>query len=351
MFYYFFIPLIEQFNILNLFKYISFRAGGALFTSLILSFIFGPFVIKKLKNIQKNGQPIRKDGPQSHIIKKAGTPTMGGALILFSLIISVLIWGNLNNKILWSVLFVTISYGLIGAYDDYKKLKSNSSKGSDGKIRLLLELLVALIFINYLNLLIPDQLKNILFIPYTKNLTIDLNYLYIPLCAFILVGSSNAVNLTDGLDGLAIGPVMITALSFALIAYFTGNYVFSDYLKIICAALIGSGLGFLWFNAPPAMVFMGDTGSLAVGGTLGAIAISTKHEVILAIIGGVFVLETVSVIIQVFSFKLTGKRIFKMAPLHHHFEQKGWSESTIVIRFWIISIILALLGLASLKLR
>ena len=362
MFYYFLLPLVEHFNFLNLFKYISFRAGGALFTSLTISFLIGPFLIKTLKNIQKNGQPIRKDGPESHIIKKAGTPTMGGTLILFSLFISVILWGNLQNIIVWLVIFVTLAFGLIGAFDDYKKLKTNSSDGFNGKVRLVLEFLISIIFVYYFNQFSPDSLKNLISIPYTKNITVDLNYLYIPFCSFVIVGTANSVNLTDGLDGLAIGPVMITALAFAIIAYFTGNFIFSDYLKIsfipgsgelviICAALVGSGLGFLWYNAPPAMVFMGDTGSLAVGGTIGAVAVATKHEIILAIVGGLFVLETISVIMQVFSYKLTGKRIFKMAPLHHHFEQKGWSESTIVIRFWIISVVLALLGLATLKLR
>ena len=362
MFYYFFVPLIENYSFLNLFKYITFRAGGALFTALIISFICGPFLIRKLKKLQKKGQPIRKDGPKSHIINKVGTPTMGGTLILFSLTISVLLWANLYNPIVWLVLFVMLSFGIIGGLDDYNKLKNNSSEGTNGKLRILMEFIIAFIFLFLLNETSSSDMKNLISIPYTKEITLDLSNFYIPFGALVIVGTANSVNLTDGLDGLAIGPVMITSLSFAFIAYFTGNYIFSDYLKIpfisgagelaiICAALIGSGLGFLWFNAPPAMVFMGDTGSLSVGGTIGAIAVATKHEIVLAIIGGLFVLETVSVMMQVFSFKLTGKRIFKMAPLHHHFEQKGWSESTIVIRFWIISIILALIGLASLKLR
>jgi len=362
MFYYFLVPLSESFSFLNLFNYITFRAGGALFTSLIISFILGPYLIKYLKNIQKTGQPIRKDGPKSHILKKIGTPTMGGTLILFSLISSVILWANLTNKLVWLVLYVVISFGIIGAIDDFKKIKNKSSEGTSGKIRLIFEFIIASIFLYFLNLFSADEIRNHISIPYTKGITIDLNSLYIPFGAFVIVGAANAVNLTDGLDGLAIGPIMVTALSFALIAYFTGNYIFAEYLKlpfisgtgelaIICAALIGSGLGFLWYNAPPAMVFMGDTGSLSVGSAIGAIAVATKHEIVLAIIGGLFVLETVSVMMQVASFKLTGKRIFKMAPLHHHFEQKGWSESTIVIRFWIISIILALIGLASLKLR
>ena len=362
MFYYFLVPLSESFSFLNLFNYITFRAGGALFTSLIISFILGPYLIKYLKNIQKTGQPIRKDGPKSHILKKIGTPTMGGTLILFSLISSVILWANLTNKLVWLVLYVVISFGIIGAIDDYKKIKSKSSDGTSGKIRLTFEFTIAAIFLYFINLFSLEEIRNHISIPYTKGIMIDLNNFYIPFGAFVIVGTANAVNLTDGLDGLAIGPVMVTALSFALIAYFTGNYIFAEYLKlpfilgtgelaIICAALIGSGLGFLWFNAPPAMVFMGDTGSLSVGSAIGAIAVATKHEIVLAIIGGLFVLETISVMMQVTSFKLTGRRIFKMAPLHHHFEQKGWSESTIVIRFWIISIILALIGLASLKLR
>ena len=362
MFYYFLVPLIENYSFLNLFKYITFRAGGSLFTALIISFVFGPFLIRKLKKLQKKGQPIRKDGPKSHIINKVGTPTMGGTLILFSLTISVLLWANLYNPIVWLVLFVMLSFGIIGALDDYNKIKSNSTEGTNGKLRLLLEFIIAFIFLFLLNELSSNDMKNLISIPYTKGITLNLGSFYLPFGALVIVGTANSVNLTDGLDGLAIGPVMITSLSFAFIAYFTGNYIFSDYLKIpfisgagelsiICAALIGSGLGFLWFNAPPAMVFMGDTGSLSVGGTIGAIAVATKHEIVLAIIGGLFVLETISVMMQVFSFRLTGKRIFKMAPLHHHFEQKGWAEPTIVIRFWIIAIILALVGLATLKLR
>ena len=362
MFYYYLVPLSESLSFLNLFNYLTFRAGGALFTSLIISFLLGPYLINYLKKFQKSGQPIRKEGPATHIVKKIGTPTMGGTLILFSLISSVILWSNLNNKLVWLVLFVVISFGIIGAIDDYKKIKNKSSDGTSGKIRLTFEFTIAAIFLYFINLFSLEEIRNHISIPYTKGIMIDLNNFYIPFGAFVIVGTANAVNLTDGLDGLAIGPVMVTALSFALIAYFTGNYVFAEYLKlpfilgtgelaIICAALIGSGLGFLWFNAPPAMVFMGDTGSLSVGSAIGAIAVATKHEIVLAIIGGLFVLETISVIMQVTSFKLTGKRIFKMAPLHHHFEQKGWSESTIVIRFWIISIILALIGLASLKLR
>jgi phospho-N-acetylmuramoyl-pentapeptide-transferase len=362
MFYYFLIPLIENFNFFNLFNYLTFRAGGALFTAFIISLLLGPKLIRTLKKIQKNGQPIRSDGPKSHLITKAGTPTMGGMLILISLFFSIILWGDWTSKVVWLVFGITISFGLIGAYDDYKKLKSNSPKGVNSYTRLSFEFTIAFIFIFCLNSFIDKNLVNVVYVPFTKGFFIDLGFLYYVFGSLVIVGCANAVNLTDGLDGLAIGPIMISSLSFAFITYFTGNLIYSEYLKIpyisdtgelviICAALIGSGLGFLWYNAPPAMVFMGDTGSLSMGGTIGAIAVATKHEIILVIIGGVFVLEALSVIAQVISFKLTGKRIFRMAPIHHHFEQKGWSESTIVIRFWIIAIILALIGLASLKLR
>ena len=362
MFYYFLIPLIENFNFFNLFNYLTFRAGGALFTAFLISLLLGSKLIKTLKKIQKNGQPIRSDGPKSHLVTKAGTPTMGGMLILISLFFSIILWGDWTSKVVWLVFGITISFGLIGAYDDYKKLKSNSPKGVNSYTRLSFEFTIALIFIFFLNSFIDKNLVNVVYIPFTKGFFINLGFLYYVFGSLVIVGCANAVNLTDGLDGLAIGPIMISSLSFAFITYFTGNLIYSEYLKIpyisdtgelviICAALIGSGLGFLWYNAPPAMVFMGDTGSLSMGGTIGAIAVATKHEIILVIIGGVFVLEALSVIAQVISFKLTGKRIFRMAPIHHHFEQKGWSESTIVIRFWIIAIILALVGLASLKLR
>ena len=362
MFYYFLLPHIENYSFLNLFNYLTFRAGGALFTAFLISFFLGPRLIKILKKIQKNGQPMRKDGPKSHLINKVGVPTMGGMLILISLFFSITLWADLTSNLVWLIFSITIIFGLIGAFDDYKKLKTNSSEGIKSSHRLILEFTASFIFIFYLNNIISTELVNIVFIPFTKGLFIDLGNFYYLFGAIVIVGSANAVNLTDGLDGLAIGPIMITALSFAFITYFTGNSIYSSYLKIpyisdtgelviICSALIGSGLGFLWYNAPPAMVFMGDTGSLSVGGTIGAVAVATKHEIILSIVGGIFVLEALSVIAQVISFKITGKRIFKMAPIHHHFEQKGWSESTIVIRFWIISIILALLGLASLKLR
>ena len=362
MFHYFFTPLVEDLSFLNLFNYITFRAGGALFTAFLISIFFGPKLIRTLKKIQKKGQPIRKDGPKSHLLNKVGTPTMGGMLILISIFISIILWSDISSKLVWLVFSITIFFGLLGAYDDYKKLRSNSPEGVNSLVRLLIEFLVAFIFIFYLNKIINPNIVNIVFIPFTKGLYVDLGFFYYLFASFVIVGCANSVNLTDGLDGLAIGPIMISALSFAFFAYFAGNQIYSDYLKIpyvsdtgelviICASLIGAGLGFLWFNAPPAMVFMGDTGYLSMGGTIGAIAVATKNELILTIIGGIFVLEALSVFAQVISFKLTGKRIFKMAPIHHHFEQKGWSESTIVIRFWIIAIILALIGLASLKLR
>ena len=362
MFHYFFTPLVEDFSFLNLFNYITFRAGGALFTAFLISIFFGPKLFRTLKKIQKKGQPIRKDGQKSHLLNKVGTPTMGGMLILISIFISIILWSDISSKLVWLVFSITIFFGLLGAYDDYKKLRSNSPEGVNSLVRLIIEFLVGFIFIFYLNKIINANIVNIVFIPFTKGLYVDLGFFYYLFASFVIVGCANSVNLTDGLDGLAIGPIMISALSFAFFGYFAGNQIYSDYLKIpylsdtgegviICASLIGAGLGFLWFNAPPAMVFMGDTGSLSMGGTIGAIAVATKHELILTIIGGIFVLEALSVFAQVISFKLTGKRIFKMAPIHHHFEQKGWSESTIVIRFWIIAIILALIGLASLKLR
>ena len=362
MLYYFLTPYIENFNFLNLFNYLTFRAGGALFTAFFISLFLGPRFIKKLKSVQKKGQPIRLDGPKSHLVNKAGTPTMGGMLILISLFVSILFWADLSSNIVWLIFSITILFGLIGALDDYSKLKSNNPEGFKASYRLIVEFLICFLFVFLFNKIINPDLVNIVFIPFTKGFFIDLGNFYYIFAAIVIVGSANAVNLTDGLDGLAIGPIMITTLSFAFIAYFTGNLIYSEYLKIpyvsdtgelviICASLIGAGLGFLWFNAPPAMVFMGDTGSLSIGGTIGAIAVATKHEIILSLIGGIFVLEALSVFAQIISFKLTGKRIFRMAPIHHHFEQKGWSEATIVIRFWIISIILALLGLASLKLR
>ena len=352
----------DQFAFLNLFRYITFRTGGALITALIISFVCGPLIINWLKRNQKKGQPIREDGPEGHLITKVGTPTMGGVMILLALVLSTLLWADLFNGFIWVTLGVTLGYGLIGFVDDYIKVTQQNSKGLSGKVKLILQLLIAIIATIYIVSLIDGSLATSLAIPFFKSVLIDLGWFFIVFSSLVMVGSSNAVNLTDGLDGLAIVPVMIVAGVFVLIAYLVGNFIFSNYLQlnylpgagelsIFCGALIGAGLGFLWFNAPPAMVFMGDTGSLAMGGALGSVAVITKHELVLAIVGGLFVLETASVIVQVISFRLTGKRVFAMAPLHHHFEKKGWPESTIVIRFWIIAVILAIAGLATLKLR
>lgn len=358
-------PLSDQFQIFNLFNYITFRVGGALMTSMIIAFILGPRMINLLRARQGKGQPIREDGPEGHIIQKAGTPTMGGLLILLSVVVSTLLWGDLHNKFLWVVFFVTVSFGAIGFYDDYLKVSRQNPKGFSGKIKIILEFAIAAVAVWVLTTAFPqspDGFATGLAIPLLKNFTINLGIFFIPFGCLVIVGASNAVNLTDGLDGLAIVPVMIAAMSFAFIAYLVGNAIFSEYLgvpyvpgsaevTIFLGAIIGASLGFLWYNAPPAMVFMGDTGSLALGGALGSTAVAVKHEIVLAIIGGLFVLEAVSVIVQVASFKLTGKRVFRMAPIHHHYEKKGWAEPTIVIRFWIIAIILALIGLSTLKLR
>jgi phospho-N-acetylmuramoyl-pentapeptide-transferase len=352
----------NYFSFLNLFTYITFRTGGAILTALFFSLIFGNNIINFLSSLQPTGQPIRSDGPERHIIEKSGTPSMGGVLILASILVSMLIWSNLSNIFVWITLFSSFSFGLIGLIDDYKKIYSQNSKGLKISIRILLQILTSFLIVYLIYTFLPDEYNTKLSFPFFKNFFLDLGIFFIPFGIFLIIGSANAVNLTDGLDGLAIVPVLIVALSFSFIAYVSGNTIFSDYLQIqfisgsgelsvMCGALVGAALGFLWFNAPPAKVFMGDTGSLSMGGTLGALSLITKHEIVLAIIGGLFVLETFSVIIQVVSFKLTGKRIFRMAPLHHHFEKKGWAESTIVIRFWIITIVLALLGLATLKIR
>ena len=351
----------DQIGALNVFRYITFRTGGAIFTALLFVMMFGPGIIDVLRIKQGKGQPIREDGPQTHLLKK-GTPTMGGLMILAGVTVSTLLWAHLRNGYIWVVLAVTLSYGAIGFYDDFLKVTRRSSKGFSSGSRMALEVLVAALAGYAITLLGPADLNTTLTFPFFKNLVLNLGPFFVLLAILVIAGAGNSVNLTDGLDGLAIVPVMIAAATFGLIAYLTGNLKFAAYLQIhyvpgtgelavICGALIGAGLGFLWFNAPPAMIFMGDTGSLALGGALGAIALATKHEIVLAIVGGLFVLETMSVIIQVLSFKWTGKRVFKMAPLHHHYEQKGWKESTVVIRFWIISVILALVGLASLKLR
>ena len=350
------------FSYLNLFNYITFRTGAAILTSLFFSLIFGELIIRKLSQIQPIGQPIREDGPENHIIKKSGTPTMGGVLILGSITISIFLWADLSNKFIWICFFSSIIFGLIGFIDDYKKVKYRNHKGIKASTRIIFQILISLTIIYFTQQLLSENYKSTLSFPFFKDLILNLGIFYYIIGVIVIVGSANAVNLTDGLDGLAIVPVMIVALSFAFISYVSGNIIFSEYLLIpyiegvgevavFCGAIIGASIGFLWFNAPPAKIFMGDTGSLALGGSLGAVGVATKHEIVLAITGGLFVLEAVSVIVQVISFKLTGKRIFMMAPIHHHFEKKGWAESTVVIRFWIISLILAMIGLATLKLR
>jgi phospho-N-acetylmuramoyl-pentapeptide-transferase len=344
-------------GLLNLIRYISFRAGGAVATALIIGLLIGPKFIGWLRVRQGKGQPIRDDGPQTHF-KKIGTPTMGGLMILTSVTISMLLWMNLTNRFTWACLMVTLGFGAIGFLDDYDKVTKRSHRGISSRVRLALEFLIA----GVAAWIILDGGPHNLYVPFYNGPVLDLGPFYIFFAAFIITGFGNAVNLTDGLDGLATMPVVIASVAFLVITYLVGNVKFATYLgiphvpgagdvTILCSAIIGAGLAFLWFNAPPAAVFMGDTGSLALGGALGAIAVVAHHEIVLVIIGGLFVLETVSVILQVFFYKRTGRRIFKMAPIHHHFEQLGWSEPTVVIRFWIISFVLALAGLATLKLR
>ena len=353
--------LAEGGDIFNLFRYITFRAGAAFFTALLFGFFFGRPLINFLRRKQKKGQPIRDDGPETHFTK-AGTPTMGGLLILSALLVSTLLWARLDSPYIWIVLFVTYGFGLIGFADDYAKVTRQNTRGVSSRVRLLIGLVIAAIAGAAAAYVHPAELTNQLALPVFKNVLLNLGFVFVPFAVIVIVGAANAVNLTDGLDGLAVMPVMIAAATFGIIAYFVGNINFSDYLGlhyvpgtgeilVFTAALIGGGLGFLWYNAPPAAVFMGDTGSLALGGALGAIAVVTKHEIVLAIVGGLFVVEALSVIIQVAYFKRTGKRVFLMAPIHHHFEKKGWGEAQIVIRFWIISLILALIGLATLKVR
>ena len=361
MLYNFLLNFVEYFSFLNVFKYITFRTGLSVFTSLFIVLIIGsPFI--KYFSTKKILNPIRSDGPSDHIIKKIGTPTMGGVIILFGLITAVILWGDLNNIYLLFCIYIALTFGALGAYDDYIKIKFNNSSGISSKLKLLIQIILSIIGIIGLTYFSDYSELSNLYFPFFKNLIINLGWFFIPFGVFVIVGSSNAVNLTDGLDGLATVPVILVAACFAFISYVTGNIVFSEYLQIpyiegtgeisiFCGAVIGSCLGFLWFNAPPAKIFMGDTGSLSLGGSLGAVGIITKHEIVLAITGGLFVLEAVSVMVQVISYKMTGKRVFKMAPIHHHFEKKGWPESTVVIRFWIISIILAMIGLATLKLR
>ena len=355
------LELIDQYTFLNVFKYLTFRTGLAMFTSMLVVFLVGtPFI--NFFSARQILDPIREDGPSDHIIKKIGTPTMGGVLILLGLFSGILLWGDLSNVYNWFLLFIVSSFGLLGAYDDYRKIKLKNSSGISFKFKIISQIIIAVIAIVMVNRFSGNQELTNLYFPFFKDVVINLGWFFIPFSVFIIVGSSNAVNLTDGLDGLATVPVILVAACFAFISYVTGNIVFSEYLQItyiegmgevsvFCGSIIGACLGFLWFNAPPAKIFMGDTGSLALGGSLGAIGVITKHEIVLAITGGLFVLEAVSVIVQVLSFKLTGKRVFRMAPIHHHYEKKGWAESTVVIRFWIISIILAMIGLATLKLR
>ncbi len=354
--------LSSQFNALNVFRYLTFRAGGSVVTALIVAFVFGPAIIRWLKSKQGYGQPIRTDGPKSHLITKQGTPTMGGVMMLLGIGVATLLWADLSNRYVWIALFVTMSYGFIGFLDDYLKVTKRTSGGLKGRLKMVAEIAVAGIAVYWISAVSTPALADRLSVPFFKDVLFDLGLFYIPVGIFVMVGAANSVNLTDGLDGLAIVPVMIAAGVFVIIAYLIGNQVFANYLQVnyvpgagelavFCGAVVGAGLGFLWFNAPPAMVFMGDTGSLAMGGALGSVAVVTKHEIVLGIVGGLFVLETVSVIVQVASFKLTGKRVFRMAPLHHHYEEKGWAESTVVIRFWIIAFILAVAGLATLKLR
>ncbi len=368
MFYHLLTPLAEDFQLFNVFRYLTFRSGGAVMTAMLISFYFGPSMIRWMRRKQGRGQPIREDGPQSHIIEKAGTPTMGGVLILLSLTISTLLWARLDNPYVWVVMGVTLSFGVLGFIDDYLKVTKQTASGVVGSFKLAVQFAVALLAGYYCMKTLgsapdaPANLATSVPLPFFKNLFIPLSFMFVPFAAFVIVGASNTVNLTDGLDGLATVPVMIAAATYAIIAYLVGNAIYAEYLQVpyvpgvgelavICAAIIGAGLGFLWFNAPPAAIFMGDTGSLALGGAIGAIAVASKHEIVLAIVGGLFVLEGLSVMIQIASFKLTGKRVFRMAPIHHHFEQLGWKESTIVIRFWIIAVILALIGLSTLKLR
>ena len=346
----------------NLFRYITFRAGGAFFTALIFGFLFGPPLINLLRKRQRNGQPIRADGPESHLVTKTGTPTMGGVLILGSLMVGTLLWARLDNPYVWLVVFVTAAFGVIGFVDDYAKVSNGNVRGVPGRVRFSIGLVIAAVAALFATMIHPDELAFRVAVPVFKDILLNLGWFFIPFAMFVIVGAANSVNLTDGLDGLAIMPVMIAGTALGVIAYTVGRVDFTTYLDvhyvpgtgellIFSAALVGGGLGFLWYNAPPAAVFMGDTGSLALGVALGAIAVATKHEIVLGIVGGLFVVEALSVIIQVVYFKSTGKRIFLMAPIHHHFEKKGWPESQIVIRFWIIALVLALIGLATLKVR
>ena len=362
MFYNLLYPLADVFSPFNLFRYLTFRSIAAFLTALVLSFVIGGGLIRWLRSKQAQGQPIRSDGPATHLTKK-GTPTMGGLLILITLTVATLLWADLTNRYVWIVLAITLAFGAVGFWDDFLKVTKKNPKGVPGKIKLAISIVVGALATYLIAQASPASLRYTMALPFLKDVLLPLGLLgFLAFGTLVMVGASNAVNLTDGLDGLAIGPVIMASAVFGLIAYVVGNTILTNYLylhhvprsgelAVLLAALIGAGLGFLWFNAPPAMVFMGDTGSLAIGGALGAVAVVTKHEIVLAIVGGLFVLETVSVIVQVLSFKWTGRRVFRMAPLHHHFEQKGWAEPTIVFRFWIIAAILAMAGLATLKLR
>ena len=354
--------LHQSFTAFNVFRYITFRTGGAVMTALLFVFLFGPAMISMLRLKQGKGQPIRTDGPQSHLLTKKGTPTMGGLMILAGIAVATLLWANLFNIYIWAVLLVMVGFGMVGFYDDYLKVTKQTHNGLSGKMRLAIEAVISGVAVVIIMTMGKSGLSTSVAFPFFKDLLLNLGVFFVVFGVFVIVAAGNAVNLTDGLDGLAIVPVMIAAGTFGLIAYLSGNVRFADYLQIhyvagvgelavVCGAVMGAGLGFLWFNAPPAQVFMGDTGSLALGGLLGTVAVATKHEIVLAVVGGLFVLEAVSVIVQVASFKLTGKRVFKMAPIHHHFEQLGWTEPQVVIRFWIIAVVLALAGLATLKLR
>ncbi|WFR94036.1 phospho-N-acetylmuramoyl-pentapeptide-transferase [Rhizobium tumorigenes] len=361
------VDLSEHVKFFNLFRYITFRTGGALFTSALIVFLFGPRIIASLRLRQGKGQPIRADGPQTHF-KKAGTPTMGGLMIIAGVVGSCLLWADLSSVYVVAVLLVTLGFGAIGFYDDYLKVTKQSDKGFSGRKRLLIEFVIACIAVYFMmrSALASgpagSTFGSSIAFPFFKDFMINLGLFFVLFGGFVIVAAGNSVNLTDGLDGLAIVPVMIAAASFGVIAYLAGNVVFANYLQInfvpgtgelsvVLGAMIGAGLGFLWFNAPPAAIFMGDTGSLALGGMIGTVAVATKHEIVMAIIGGLFVMETLSVIIQVGFFKMTGRRVFLMAPIHHHFEKKGWTESQVVIRFWIIAVVLAMVGLSTLKLR
>lgn len=362
MFYWLLLPLAGHIHIFNLFRYITFRAGSACLTSLVISFWIGPKLIGTLRAMQRHGQPIRTDGPERHLLEKKGTPTMGGTLILLAFGASTLLWADLSNGYVWATLVVTFGYGAIGFADDFLKLTRRNTKGVPGRIRLVAEAVIGLGVTIWMVHLMPPAIADGVAIPFVKNFLIPLGLAFPIFGMLVLMGSANAVNFTDGLDGLAIVPTMIAAGVFAVIAYLVGNRIFAGYLEIhfvpgvgelvvLLAALVGAGMGFLWFNAPPAAVFMGDTGSLSLGGALGAVAVATKNELVLAIVGGLFVVETISVIVQVVWYKRTGRRVFLMAPLHHHFEKKGWAEPTIVIRFWIVAMILGLVGLSTLKIR